>query len=108
MVIDKNVWIEDLSGRKLMDDIFVCRSCRKKSPFAYIDGYSFGDILLEGIIFKIDKDFKCLGVKRGYEDYIKKMDWQFWKNECNEYCKNIDVVECPVCGEDIYIERNEK
>ena len=56
----------------------------------YMDGYAFGDRLLEGVPFKItimDGELKaeCL------DKYQPGIDWEHWENTCVRYALNFEV-----------------
>lgn len=59
----------------------------------YVDGYSFGDRLLEGVMFEItivDGEAKCLGVVESAKAYCAK----FSKKQMAEWCA--EAVELAV------------
>ena len=84
-----------------------CEECNEIPEFVYIDGYNFGDRLMEGVNFKLkfsNKTVECIGVEEQSEVYMKQFNWEYWKERCNLIAKDYDVFTCPKCGEDIYDE----
>jgi hypothetical protein len=54
----------------------------------YVDGYHFGDRLLEGVMFEItldeNRELQCKGVVNSAQSYVKK----FSKKQMTEWCKS--------------------
>ncbi len=82
-----------------------CEGCGHESDTAHVDGYSFGDTLLEGVLFIIswasDKP-KALGVTESCKKYFSGLAQKKWLKACEEYCADNDVFACEKCGEDVY------
>lgn len=69
----------------------------------YVDGYSVGDRLLEGIVFKITTDGANVfcHVMREHEQRFNKLNQEYWFGEVINYAKNTDLLlseysECDV------------
>jgi hypothetical protein len=94
----------------IKDDKIICDECGKRLLFVYVDGYAFGDRLLEGVLFKVQflsDGWKCIGVEKESEQYMKQLDWNHWKSECEDYCVNEGMAQCPECGdEEVLIEKD--
>lgn len=88
----------------LKDGSIICENCGKELEFVYVDGYAFGDKLMEGVLFKVslsEEGWLCLGLKAAEDSkYMEQFNWSYWKSSCLEYCKTVDFVECPICGEE--------
>lgn len=81
-----------------------CEFCKKELPYALVDGYNFGDRLLEGVMFKVEhrnEGPNCIGVEESSEAYMKGLNWEHWKKKCEEYCEDLDIAQCPDCHDDI-------
>jgi len=79
----------------------ICEDCGKELDYVLIDGYSFGDTLLEGVQFKVrllDGKWEAFGMDKDSEPYMKGLNWDHWKKECEEFCSHYDIAECPKCG----------
>lgn len=84
-----------------MKDKFVCSNCGK-TGHVLIDGYAFGDRLLEGVLFKVENRRgkpKCAGVVEGAE-YFKKLNRNMWFKACEAYCRTLEGADCPVCKDE--------
>ena len=85
---------------------FYCMECERMVDEVLIDGYIFGDRLLEGVMFRvIDVDGvpKCIGVTSECEPYFSQLNTVMWLDRCEEFCKNYDFGECPKCSDDVII-----
>lgn len=89
-----------------MDSLF-CDKCNKKLDFVYVDGYFFGDRLMEGVLFKVkmtnDKS-DCFGVHSEAEIYMEQFNWGYWKTQCDDFCFNLDIALCPFCQDEVCVE----
>jgi hypothetical protein len=84
-----------------------CETCNEEQDTVFVDGYDFGDKLMEGVKFKvkfIDGKAKCIGVEEDSEPYMKQFDWEHWKKRCEEFAQDYDVFICVKCGDDVYDE----
>jgi len=82
-----------------------CPTCGE-IPFVTVDGYWFGDRLLEGVLFKVeDKDGKphALGVTRQSRAYFEDLNEAKWLKACEDFCLNEDVAYCPNCEDEVSI-----
>jgi len=71
-----------------------------------VDGYCFGDRLLEGVEFMVkDKNGKpnALGVKPECQDYFSDLNQKKWLKACEEFCEQLDIAQCPKCGDDVVV-----
>ena len=83
--------------------------------FVYLDGYAFGDRMLESVLFmvKVDGKFTVLGVKKGHQEYFETLNTKMWLKECLDYCDDAYkqgelVCQCPKCEGDIILEHKIK
>ena len=93
----------------MKNEIF-CECCNKQLEFVYVDGYSFGDRLMEGVMFSvkaIEGKPNCFGCRKEYELYMKQFNWDHWKKQCEDYCDDLDIATCPICGNDVVVEDEE-
>ena len=85
-----------------------CESCGKIPEMTLINGYNFGDRLLEGVMFEIVLDKgkpKCLGVAAEYENYFSNLNQKKWMKEAEREAMETDM-DCPICGSEIYLEND--
>lgn len=79
------------------------------------DGYSFGERMLEGVLFRayIENDEVKVEPVRKNEDKYEKIVWNndpylrqlnegFWMTKAIDYARRNDVASCCLCGEDVY------
>lgn len=82
----------------------VCDYCGKVD-YGLIDGYCFGDRLLEGVNFQVyplNGKFE-VRIDPDCALYFADLNQEKWLKEAYDYANiNTDVLECPKCGEDIY------
>jgi len=93
-----------------MRSLFCDNKCNKDLNFVYVHGYDFGDRLMEGVMFKVevvDGKGVCVGLHPDSEPYMAQFNWEHWKKRCEEHCVNIDIAQCPHCGEDVLVEDEE-
>jgi predicted RNA-binding Zn-ribbon protein involved in translation (DUF1610 family) len=88
--------------------IFNCEKCGDVDA-VLVDGYSFGDRLLEGVIFRVTRNsqggLKAV-VEPEFADYMGKMNAKKWIKECIRYVEEHEddcAGQCPKCGDDIYL-----
>lgn len=82
-----------------------CNKCGK-IDYVEVDGYWFGNRMLEGVIFEVkDKNGKpeVIGVTKECIDYFSELNTKKWIRTCEEFCENTDVAECPICGSDVEV-----
>lgn len=83
---------------------FFCERCNKELEYAIVDGYHFGDRLLEsvGFIIKINGDkFICEGVQEEHQRYFDDLNKKKWIKAAVKYAEYTDMFECPHCGYDV-------
>jgi len=71
-----------------------------------VDGYWFGDRLLESVMFKVkDQDGipTALGVFEAATEYFSDLNQQKWLKACEEFCETLDFAQCPKCGDDVVV-----
>lgn len=85
-----------------MQKKYKCENCKHESSIVHVDGYGFGDRLLEGVTFVVDISGdipKTLGVTKDAEEYFATLSSKKWIKECNLFCKHdTDVFTCEKCG----------
>lgn len=75
-------------------------------PFAYVDGYDFGDTLLEGVYFKVTlegTDFKVTEVADDAKEYMKGLNLKKWLAEAQDFCKEQDIFIAPDMETDVWV-----
>jgi len=80
-----------------------CESCGK-IDHVLVDGYPFGDRLLEGVMFMVkDQDGipTALGVTAEAVEYFSDLNQSKWLRACEEFCERLDFAQCPKCGGDV-------
>jgi len=85
---------------------FECEDC---GPIDYylMDGYAFGDRLLEGVLFKVffnETDELCVKPDALDGGYLKQLNEKHWMKQALEYAERNDIGECPECGNDVCVE----
>ena len=82
-------------------------ACEKCGDLDYVllDGYAFGDRLLEGVKFRVSPGVTKNGLKvvidPGSAAYFADLNQEKWLREARQYAKGMDFGECPKCGEDV-------
>lgn len=82
-----------------------CDNCGK-IDYVLVDGYYFGDRLLEGVNFKVkDKDGKpnSVGVTDECIEYFEDLNKNKWLKICDDFCEDLDIAQCPKCGDDVVV-----
>ena len=82
---------------------FDCEKCGK-IDFALMDGYPFGDRLLEGVMFIVilDDDHKAsVKIAPDYADYFSQFNEAHWYPIAKRYAEKNDIFTCPTCGQDV-------
>jgi len=82
-----------------------CDSCGA-IDHVLVDGYAFGDRLLEGVMFEvIDKNGKpkVNRVAPECQDYFSDLNQEKWAMICEDYCEQLDIAQCPKCGDDVVV-----
>lgn len=74
--------------------------------YAYINGYDFGDTLLEGVLFRIEIDnnkFTCNQVDLEAFDYFQQLNQKKWFKEAVKYANQNDIFIAPDGKSDAWI-----
>lgn len=75
---------------------FINETQAREVDVLYLDGYNFGDRLLEGVIFQIrvapGGDNLAVSVDGQDEKYLKDLNSRKWLNEAREYALTTDVL----------------
>lgn len=74
--------------------------------YVLIDGYPFGDTLLEGVNFVVKDENgvpKASGVVVEQQDYFDNLNQKKWLKACEEFCEDLDIAECPKCGGEVVV-----
>jgi len=82
------------------------RKLRGAIDHVLVDGYYFGDRLLEGVNFMVkDQDGipTALGVVPEAQSYFEDLNQKKWLKACEEFCEQLDVAQCPKCGDDVVV-----
>jgi hypothetical protein len=80
-----------------------CDNCGELE-YVLMDGYSFGDRLLERVMFEVRKnnntDFQ-VNIDKESEDYFNTLNKKKWLKEAKDYASKNDIFTCPKCGDDV-------
>lgn len=74
--------------------------------YAYVDGYDFGDTLLEGVLFIVKikvVTFKIDGVADDAVEYMKNMNMKKWSKAALDFCKDNDIFIAPDRKSDAWV-----
>jgi hypothetical protein len=86
---------------------FVCDKCGK-IDYILIDGYGFGERILEGVKFRVFKKngkFSVESVENWKKDgYLKQLNEKHWMKEAKAFIQDLDIAECSKCGEDVGVQ----
>lgn len=85
---------------------FDCENCGSQD-YALIDGYFFGERILEGVNFEVRVSMEgsfSVKVDPQSEPYFEKLNKKKWLKEAKAYVEQNDVFTCPVCGDDCCLE----
>ena len=90
---------------------FVCEEFEGEGGCGEVDhilvnGYGFGDRLLEDVYFKVtlndDGEYTVTEAEGlGQEAYTHQLNMKYWLKEAHEYVKRHDFGECPKCSADV-------
>jgi len=89
-----------------MCEKFYCDQCKEKLNIVLVDGYGFGDRLLEGVDFiveNVDNKPVVLNVDADSIPYFEQLNKEYWFEVCGEYCEGLDIATCPACGYDVVV-----
>lgn len=81
-------------------------SDRGDEEYAYVDGYDFGDKLLEGILFRIvieNNKFTCNQVDLESFDYFETLNKKMWFKSAVTFAKQNDIFIAPNGNSDAWI-----
>ncbi len=83
-------------------------------PAVKIDGYVFGDRLLEGVDFMVanlEGKPKALGVVESAANYFASLNKGMWIQACQDFCElreskdwapiALETANCPICGNEV-------
>ena len=82
-----------------------CDKCGK-IDYVLVDGYSFGDRLLEGVMFMVKDENgkpKAIDVVPDAKEYFEELNTTVWLKRCEDFCEDLDLAECPKCGEEVAV-----
>ena len=81
-----------------------CENCFHPGPFL-INGYFFGDRILEDVMFEVSIDKQGKAYYTGYDKspYTEGLNMEHWIKRCSEYLENADILECSRCNHDVYL-----
>jgi len=85
---------------------FHCDSCGKDHEYVLLNGYYFGDRLLEDVYFEIRRyaDGAWVAkVSEGDKPYMADLNEQHWLDRAAEYAAKRDLFTCPnrACRDDV-------
>ena len=80
----------------------ICEECGHKGSML-VDGYAFGDRLLEGVMFKITLKGRKVTAENLPEDegYMAGLNKKLWLKAAVEFALDGDDGECPKCGDNM-------
>ena len=85
----------------------ICPDCGEQQ-YATLDGYFIAERLLEGVIFKITVNPSgsrlVAETAPEAEDYMSGLNKKKWLKEAASYAKKDDVLACPSCEGEVYVE----
>jgi hypothetical protein len=83
---------------------FVCEQCGEVDTIL-IDGYNFGDRLLEGVMFRVKyvRDKLTATIEPESVEYMKRLNKKKWIKECLDFIESADEFsgQCSVCGSEV-------
>jgi hypothetical protein len=85
-----------------------CEECGNTRTFQ-VDGYDFGDRLLEGVMFSVairEGKLKCIGYPK--DGYTGTLNMDHWMRVCNDYLKDADFVYCKKCNAPVSVQVEKK
>lgn len=69
------------------------------------NGYSFGDRMLEGVMFKAwyeGDELRVTSVEEWDESpYLRQLNKDYWMGCALAHAKQLDVAQCPNCGNEV-------
>ncbi len=77
--------------------------------YVLLSGYEIGDILLEGIFFRVRYTSKgkvsSVRVDDKDKEYFSKLNTKEWLKVAKDFAEDMNDGECPECGETVYLTR---
>ena len=88
---------------------FDCEGCGV-IDYVLINGYGFGDRLLEDVYFEVRiKDEKfVVALAPGQDEYCHQLNMVYWLEKAQAYAEQHDFGECPHCRSDVCLEEYEE
>ena len=84
-----------------------CEECSNIDTIVEVDGYQFGDRLLEGVIFEARHNYNTdkweLEPKEKNSPYLQELNLPYWLKIGSEHMAENDLATCTCCGEDVDI-----
>lgn len=83
--------------------ILKCDNCGD-IEYVLVDGYHFGDRLLESVMFMVkdnNGEPQVMGVTDDCKEYFSDLNQKKWLKECEKFCKDLDIATCPHCQSDV-------
>lgn len=84
---------------------FKCENCGD-IDHVLVDGYAYGDRLLEGVMFEVrrnDKGEYNTQVEQSAAEYFSQLNTKQWLDEINSSMDTEEFSICPKCGEEVLI-----
>lgn len=78
---------------------FTCDTCGQ-IDHVLMDGYVFGDRILEGVMFKVMPDLS-VSIAPENAEYFKDLNQKKWLKAAKEHAKENDIATCPKCQGDV-------
>ena len=103
MVVLESSAVRTFGGATMTEKTFNCEKCGD-IPMALLDGYHFGDRILEGVMFEItitDNNTITAKAQKESADYMATLNESKWNNAAVECAKSYDVFVCPTCGGEV-------
>lgn len=68
-----------------------------------VDGYAFGDTILEGVMFKVylDGDSLRAEVMPNYAGYFSELNEKLWLQRASKFVNETEMFTCSICKNDI-------
>lgn len=109
-----NKHIGKKKDKTMEDKPFWCLKCNKAVDEVNVDGYGFGDRMLEGVMYRVkNMDGKpvLLGIISVNDEvidpkddaYMHKLNNDYLNKVCLKYCEDLDIAYCPTCSDEILV-----
>jgi len=89
---------------------FKCKACQKEHEFVLVDGYNWGDRMLEGVMFRVydnDGDPQLELHDKSDEAYTRQLNMDYFLKEGKVYIEHEEIYGCPECKFDIEYYKND-